>query len=118
MMHEYSICRRIVSAVLDAMSGAEPPPRRLLRTRVVVGRLHQIVPAYLESAYESLTGGTPASGSTLDVVQPAVRVRCAACGSAGEIEPPRFRCGACDSSDVEVVGGRELYVEHLEVESA
>lgn len=115
-MHEFSICERIVEAVLDEYSRLDPAPCRLCKVRVVVGRLHQIVPEYLTFAYDALTRDTTAQGSKIELVSVPVVVRCRACGWDGNIELPLFRCGGCGSLDVEMLGGKELYLDHLEVE--
>lgn len=115
-MHEYSICTRIVDAVLEEMSRLHPPPRRLHKIRIVVGRLHQIVPDYLATAYEMLTRDTPAEGSEMELDVRPVTARCRACTWEGPIEPPFFRCGGCEAFEVDVTGGKELYLEHLQVE--
>ncbi|MGR8918387.1 MAG: hydrogenase maturation nickel metallochaperone HypA/HybF [Gammaproteobacteria bacterium] len=116
-MHEFSICERIVDAVLAELGRLDPPPGRLLGVRVVVGRLHQIVPDYLEFAYASLTRDTAAAGSRLELRFVPIGVACRACGWRGDIEPPAFRCGGCGALEVDVVSGRELYLEHLEVDA-
>ncbi|NQT91201.1 MAG: hydrogenase maturation nickel metallochaperone HypA, partial [Lentisphaerae bacterium] len=44
-----------------------------------------------------------------------VVVRCGNCGTEGGIEMPLFECGKCGSGDLEVIGGKELYLDLLEV---
>ena len=87
-----------------------------MSARVVVGRLHQIVPEYLTNAFELLTRETAAQGAAMELVFAPVRGRCGACGREGEITPPIFRCVTCRSTDLEICGGKELYLDRLEVE--
>jgi hydrogenase nickel incorporation protein HypA/HybF len=115
-MHEFSICERIVEAVLGELSALRPAPKRLCKARVVVGRLHQIVPDYLTFAYELLTRDTAAEGSEMELIQAPVVGKCRSCGWCGDIELPIFRCGDCGALDVELVSGKELRLEQLEVE--
>jgi len=117
-MHEFSIGQRIVDAVQDELGRLDPPAVRLCKTRVVLGALHQIVPDQLMSAYQLLSEGTPLADSALEVVLAPVVVRCRTCGWQGSIEIPLFRCGACHSLGVDMVGGKELYLDHLEVITA
>ena len=42
--------------------------------------------------------------------------KCRGYGWSGDINSPILRCGECGVLDVELVGGKELYLEHLEVE--
>ena len=115
-MHEFSICRSIVTAALEEYAALDPPPRRLKGIRLVVGGMHQIIPDYLATAYELLTQDTPAAGSRLDLVVQPVIGRCKECDWEGEIVPPFFQCAACKVLAIDVIQGRELYLDCLEVE--
>ncbi|MBN1270153.1 MAG: hydrogenase maturation nickel metallochaperone HypA [Kiritimatiellae bacterium] len=115
-MHEFSICESLVDAVLAEMRRIEPPPRRLVKSRVVVGGLRQIVPDYLREAYGILTKETPAEGSDLEIRSVPILGKCRACGWQGELQEAVFECPKCGSLDVEMVGGTELYLESMEVE--
>lgn len=46
---------------------------------------------------------------------PAV-IRCRSCGAESEIERFRLRCPVCNDNKVDLIKGRELYIESLEVE--
>jgi len=115
-MHEFSICTQIVDAAIDEYDRLSPAPQRLSKVRVVVGRMHQIVPEHLIFAYEVLTRGTAAEGSEIELVPVPVAASCPSCGWCGTLELPVFRCGDCGAREIEVQGGKELYLEHIEVE--
>jgi hydrogenase nickel incorporation protein HypA/HybF len=89
----------------------------LKTARVVAGGLHQIVPEFLTQAYTLLVRGTAADGSALDLRITPVRGHCAACGWTGEVDVPFFQCARCESLSIDVVQGKELYLESLEVET-
>ncbi len=114
-MHEFAIGERIVDAVLEELARLESPVR-LLRVHVVAGGLHQLVPDYLDTAYEVLTRETAAEGSKMELEVRPVRGRCRSCGWVGTIRAPWFRCGACGEPGIEMVAGKELYLDRLEVE--
>ncbi|MBU0679233.1 MAG: hydrogenase maturation nickel metallochaperone HypA, partial [Verrucomicrobia bacterium] len=54
-MHEFSICEGIVKGIMDEYEKLGPRAGKLQKVHVVVGGLHQVVPDYLETAYEVLT---------------------------------------------------------------
>jgi hydrogenase nickel incorporation protein HypA/HybF len=116
-MHEFSICEGIVRAVTDEMARHRAGAGSLRATRVVVGKLHQIVPDNLTFAYDVLIRDTPAAGSRLEISFVPITARCKACGWTGEIQSPLFLCGACNSGEIELVTGKELYVDNLEIET-
>lgn len=115
-MHEFSICEGVVKAAIEEVGKRTTRPISLRSARVVVGRLHAIVPDNMEMAYEVLTRDTPIAGSKLELEFVPITAKCRACGWEGEIEPPLFLCGSCLSGDIEVLTGRELYLANLEVE--
>jgi hydrogenase nickel incorporation protein HypA/HybF len=115
-MHEFSLCEGIVSGVRQELEKIEQKPARLLKTRIVVGGLHQIVEDTLVFAYEVLTRDTPMKGSVLEILKKAVTCKCRDCAWSGEIIQPLFRCGVCTSGNVEIISGNELYIESLEVD--
>ena len=114
-MHEFSICRSIVTAAIEEYEKLDPQPRQLVKLDVVAGGLHQLVPDYLATAYDALTRETILAGSKLALTILPVRISCRKCGWAGEIQPPFFQCGECDEFETDVVQGREMYLSNLEV---
>lgn len=129
-MHEFSICQNLVSAALaelkkysssrrhsDEKNGKNGCQARLKKIRIVVGRQHAVVPDNLRFAYEVLTRDTPAEGSILAIRVVPVTGRCRKCGWHGKIQEARYLCADCESGDLELTGGNELYMESLEVET-
>jgi len=116
-MHELSICQSLVGAVIEELGRARPAPGRLVAARIVVGALHQVVPENMTFAYEILTRDTMAAGSRLDIRWVPVSAKCHSCGWSGGIEVPLFLCASCNSGDLELLTGRELFLENLEIET-
>jgi hydrogenase nickel incorporation protein HypA/HybF len=116
-MHEFSICQSLVDAVVAETRKSTPGVVKILKTRVVVGGLRQVVPDQLQLAYQCLTEGTLAEGSVLEVEIVPVAGRCKACNWSGTLTPPDFRCGACFSGEIALEKGRELYLASVEVET-
>lgn len=66
-MHEFSICQSIVETAISESGRLVPPAKKVLLTRVVVGRYRAVVEESLKFAYETLTKGTLAEGSLLEI---------------------------------------------------
>ncbi len=115
-MHEFSICQSLVEAVQAELAKVRPPPRRLLKAGVAVGALRQVVPAYLVSAYEILARGTVLEGSTLEIRTVSPEYVCESCGLRSGFSAGPFECPGCGSGKGIVSGGRELYLDRIEVE--
>jgi len=114
-MHEFGIAQELVKTVLAELKKLDDSAK-LTCVKVVIGKLQEIVPENLTFAYESLTEDTRIKGSKLEIVDIPVTVKCNACGWEGEVVGIAFLCGKCESHDVRVVKGMELYLDKLEVE--
>jgi len=108
-MHELGIAE----AILRIAQAHVPPGGRVASVHVKAGRLHAIVPESLVFYFEHLARGTPLQGARLEIEEVPVKVRCASCGEERCLDLPIFRCGACGSTDVELVSGEELFVDHI-----
>ncbi|NOY80651.1 MAG: hydrogenase maturation nickel metallochaperone HypA [Kiritimatiellaeota bacterium] len=116
-MHEFSICEQLVRVIGEELARVNSErPVHLLRARVAVGRLRQIVPENLRFAFEVLTRDTPAEGASLELREIPVTATCGGCGWHGEVEPNRFVCPECGGTNLEAHTGRELFLESLEIE--
>jgi hydrogenase nickel incorporation protein HypA/HybF len=115
-MHELSIAANIVEAAAAELQRLQPRPARLIRAKVAVGEMRQVVREHLEFAYETLTRGTDTEGSALEIRIVPLAGKCEDCGWTGEISKTLFQCAACGSRRAQLVGGMELYLDALEVE--
>jgi Zn finger protein HypA/HybF involved in hydrogenase expression len=43
-----------------------------------------------------------------------VSITCRACKKETLIEQPTFACSACNSTDIEITGGREMHLKEIE----
>ena len=114
-MHEFSIGAGLVAAVLEELGRRKVPSGALRSVTVAVGALHQILPDTLTFAYATLARDTAAAGSELMLRPVPVTARCRACGWRGGLAVPVFLCGTCASGDLDLLTGRELHLESLEV---
>lgn len=115
-MHELSIAQSLVDIVVQELAARGIGPGRLRTVRLAAGRMQGIVPDSLQFAWDVLIADTPAAGAALVVREVPILVRCKACGAEGGIEWPLFRCGGCGGGDLEIVEGRELHLESMEIE--
>ena len=92
-------------------------PARLLRVRAVVGSMRQIVPENLEQCYAVLIKDTVAEGSILEIKSLPVTARCKDCDWNGEMSRDWFFCHACSSPRIEITGGKELYLDNMQIET-
>lgn len=117
-MHEMSVVTSLLDMVREEMQ--KHRVERLLLVRVRYGVLTNIVPEALSFAFEALTQGTPFEGAVLETEVVPLTLRCVACEKTFTLEDRHFFTAVCTHCGTEsahtIVGGRELYLQHIEAE--
>ena len=113
-MHEMGIAMQLLRVVEESLPPGEPV--RLKSIRLRLGKLTAVVPGSLRMCMEIVAKDTVAEGATLEFDEVPVRLACRDCGAETTVEQPPFVCGSCGGKKVDVVGGREMIVESIEVE--
>lgn len=109
-MHELSICRAIAGIVAEHAGG-----RAVERVRLDVGHLRQVVPETLSFCWQMVVADSPLAAADLEINHVPAVLRCRACGAETEISAPVFRCGTCNSTEIDVTSGEELLVTSLDL---
>lgn len=113
-MHEMAIAQGIFEIVSEA--AADSAARRVSLIKLQIGRLTAIEPETLRFCFASLAAGTIAEEAILDIEVTPVMSCCRECKQNFSVEELRFVCPNCGSCSNDIISGRELRVEHLEVE--
>lgn len=114
-MHELSIATSIVDTVTE--SAAAYPGARVQEVRLRVGVLASVIEDSLQFCWGIVTEDTVLAGSKLVVNTLPVIMHCAACGADSELEGVQsFRCPGCGELATDLLQGRELEIESIELE--
>lgn len=90
---------------------------RIVAIDIVVGELTSLVDDSVQFYFDILSRDTPASGAVLRFRREAAEGRCLDCDHGFPVIPPLERlCPECGSLALQVTGGREFYVESIEVD--
>jgi len=113
-MHELSITQSMLDLVLEEAKkvGAE----RVGRINLVIGEMSGIVDQCVEFYFEFLSKDTIAHGAALSFKKTPTQARCRNCGELFIPKEFDWSCPSCQNSSMEIVSGKELYVESIEVE--
>ena len=115
-MHEASIVANIFRIVRDkmhALYGRQFPVRKI---KVVVGQMSTVVPEALDFAFELVGAGTVFDGVKRDIEYIPLKIRCKDCKTEMVIDEPFLFCRNCDSFNVEILTGKELYVDSFVID--
>jgi hydrogenase nickel incorporation protein HypA/HybF len=114
-VHELSL----VAGLFDILeeTAREHRARRITLVRLKVGKMSGVVPDLLVSAFDAFKKETVADEARLEVVEVPVRLRCRDCGGDRLDTEGDFSCLGCGGRNVEIVEGRELVVERIQLET-
>ena len=113
-MHELSLIAGLFP-ILEEKAG-EQGAKSVTFVRLRVGRLSGVVPELLETAFDAYKKGTLAEKAVLEVILVPLKVRCRGCGKVMELEEPVFACEGCDGNDLEILEGRDIFLDKMEIE--
>lgn len=114
-MHELPVTESLLKVVLDAaqQNGAG----RVTAVNLVIGELSSIVDDSVQFYFDILSRGTLAEGAELRFRRQPGQAHCRDCGHEFAVVPPLVpACPSCGSTALRVSGGREFYVESIEIE--
>lgn len=115
-MHELSVCQALIEQV--ARVARDNGAARVVSITIAVGPLSGVEPRLLEHAYPVAAAGTVAEEAKLVIETVPVRVRCRSCAAETAASANRVLCGACGDWQVDVIGGEEMLLTHVEIETA
>lgn len=113
-MHEYSV----VQALLDQIEtiAGENGAEKVTKVVTKIGVMSGIEPHLLEIAFDTFKEKTVCDGSEFVMNLQPLAVACRQCGAQSELEEVYYRCPRCESLEVDVVDGEEMYLMTLEME--
>lgn len=113
-MHEQSIVESLLTLALQKAEKANA--RKILGIHLVVGDYTGVVEDAVDFYFGFLGKDTIAAGAKITYTHVAGQLRCRDCDLLFPLQKRDFRCPKCDGRRMEIVGGRELYIDQMEVE--
>jgi hydrogenase nickel incorporation protein HypA/HybF len=113
-MHEMGIAMQIIE-IATASIPQDVAEARVERVNLKIGKLAAVVPESLRFCFEIASKETPLAGADLHIDEIPVVARCQACREEWTINEPVFSCLACNSGKIDILTGRELNIESIEI---
>ncbi len=113
-MHEMGIALQIVEITIASLP-ADLGEARVARVNLKSGKLAAVVPESLRFCFDVAVKDTPLAGANLAIEEIPVVARCKDCNAQWTIDEPVFICKTCESGSLEILSGRELDIESIEV---
>jgi len=112
-MHELSITQSMLDLVLEEAKKVKA--ERVEKINLVIGEMSGIVDQCVEFYFDFLSKDTIADGAILSFRKVPMQVHCGNCGETFIPKEFDWTCPKCQGSGSEIVAGKELYVESIEV---
>lgn len=115
-MHELAVVQSMLDVVLE--HARQGKAQRVQSIVLKIGELRDLVDEYIQSYFDYLSKDTLAAGANLKIERLPVVFLCEDCGNRFPVrlqEVVRIACPRCGGEKVNLVSGREFYIDHLEV---
>jgi hydrogenase nickel incorporation protein HypA/HybF len=113
-MHEQSIVSSLLTLALQKAEKANA--RRILSIDLVVGDYTGVLEDAADFYFGFLSMNTIAAGAKIRYTHVSAQLRCRDCDILFPLQKQNYQCPKCEGKRIEIVGGRELYIENMEVE--
>lgn len=114
-MHELGLTQSILDIAIEHAN--KNSANKLLKINVKAGKMVAVVDDSMQFFFKYLSSNTIADGAELVIEHLPIRVKCQECKEVGEVnEFEVSTCPKCGEFAIELVSGREFYVDSIEVE--
>ncbi len=114
-MHELTLAENILDIVSDSLR--DQPDARVTRISIDIGRLSGVEPDALKFAMDAVVKETFAETAKLEYQFTEGQIRCLDCNRVSPAHNLYSQCSHCQSFRVDIVGGQELKVSAIEIET-
>jgi hydrogenase nickel incorporation protein HypA/HybF len=113
-MHEQGIVESLLALALENAEKAKAS--KILRIYLVVGELSGVFDEAVDFYFGFLSRDTIAAEASLFFTITPAQLRCRNCNTVFSPEKLDLHCPKCKEQQVEIISGRELYIDSMEVE--
>ncbi|MDH5696028.1 MAG: hydrogenase maturation nickel metallochaperone HypA [Dehalococcoidia bacterium] len=113
-MHELAITQSMLDLVLEQAGKAEA--KEVGKINLVIGEMTGVVGECVQFYFDFISKGTLAEGAELSFTVVPTTARCRGCDKSFELKEFDWTCPYCQGNNMEIVAGKELFVESIEVE--
>lgn len=113
-VHELAITQNILDIVLSEAKAAQVD--KITKINLVIGELSGVVSECVQFYFDFLKKDNPAEEAIIDFKLVPAELRCRGCQTKFNPQDSAWICPNCQSTGIEVLSGRDCYIESIEVE--
>ncbi len=113
-MHELAITQSMFDLVLE--QAKKVGAKKVGKINLVIGEMTGVVGDCVQFYFDFISKGTLAEGAALSFVMVPPKAQCRGCDKPFELKEFDWTCPYCGGNSLQIVAGKELFVESIEVE--
>jgi hydrogenase nickel incorporation protein HypA/HybF len=113
-MHELAITQSMFDIVLKYAQQAQA--KKVVKINLVIGEMTGVVSDCVQFYLDLLSKDTIAEGAMVSVTMVPPEAKCRNCHQTFEVKQFDWTCTHCGASSLDIVAGKELFVESIEVD--
>ena len=113
-MHELAITQSMFEIVLRQAEQARA--KKVTKINLVIGAMTGVVNDSVQFYLDFMTKDTIAEGAAISFTLVPARAKCRSCNQLFDTAEFNWTCPHCQGNIIDIVAGKELFVESIEVE--
>ncbi len=113
-MHEFSVTKSLIE--LCEQEAKKNDINRVYRIHIKLGKFTGFSAESIKFYFNYLSPETRCHNAEIIFEEIPIKIQCHNCDKSSTIDEPIMLCPACGSQDIEIISGREFYVESIEGE--
>ena len=113
-MHEYSIVQSLLDSCDDNAKANNAT--KVIKVVIKIGVMSGVEPELLKTAFDTFKEKTICEDAEFIINVQDIVVKCNECKKEATLNKLEYTCPSCDSSDLEIIDGEDMYLMQLELE--
>jgi hydrogenase nickel incorporation protein HypA/HybF len=113
-MHEYSIVQSLLDSCEE--NARVNNAKKVTKVVVKIGVMSGVEPHLLQTAFDTFKENTICQDSQFVINIQKIKVLCNSCKSERQLEKYEYVCPKCNSNDLDIIDGEDMYLMQLEME--
>lgn len=113
-MHEYSIVQSILNSCEE--NAKQNNASKITKVVVKIGVLSGVEATLLQTAFDTFKENTMCHNALFTINIQKIIIKCKSCNKTSTLEKYEYKCPLCNSIDLDVLDGEEMYLMQIELE--
>jgi len=113
-MHEYSIVQSLLNSCEE--NAEQNNATKVIKVVVKIGVMSGVEPDLLQTAFDTFKEQTMCHDAEFIINIQQVVIKCKDCGEESILQKNEYACLKCESVNIDILDGEEMYLMQLELE--